>query len=241
METARVLLVEDDDMNRVVISMFLEDHVVTEAHNGLEAVILAFDQLSSQEPMDMIILDVNMPILDGRRAAGLIRRMASRNGPWATHVPVLGLTASALETELKRCVSSGMTCALAKPVAQHTLLDLVRDAMAKRRSSHWRQAEVPMLEAVGDADDTTAVFRHVIALAVSALRGGIGVRAHLQERTRRTLAFTQWALTEAGMTAGAQALATLLQQRNLDDQALLVRALDVFDDHGDFAAPASTL
>ncbi|MCA1975150.1 MAG: response regulator [Caenispirillum sp.] len=117
-----VLLAEDNAVNRKVASAFLErrGHRVTIACDGYEAVAQA-----GRGGFDVILMDVNMPGMDGYEATRRIRALADARG----RVPVVALTASALSGEEERCRAAGMNAYLAKPVdpdlLDQTLCDVV--------------------------------------------------------------------------------------------------------------------
>ena len=108
-ESRRVLLVEDVEVNQVLITDMLRahGHDVTLAKNGMEAVDLA-----AKEAFDLVLMDVQMPVMDGVEATRHIRQLP----PPAGEVPVLALSANVMATEQARYMAAGMNGALAKPV-----------------------------------------------------------------------------------------------------------------------------
>ena len=108
-EPRRVLLVEDVELNQVLITDMLHahGHEVTLAVNGMEAVALA-----AQGGFDVILMDVQMPVMDGVEATHRIRRLP----PPANAVPILALSANVMRTEMERYLAAGMNGALSKPV-----------------------------------------------------------------------------------------------------------------------------
>ncbi|MBI5536394.1 MAG: response regulator [Deltaproteobacteria bacterium] len=106
----RVLVAEDDRINQKVLSSLLRKrgHEVVIAENGR----LAVDALS-HDSFDIVFMDVQMPEMDGLEATVAIRlREAERGG----HVPIVALTAHAMEGDRKRCLDAGMDGYLPKPV-----------------------------------------------------------------------------------------------------------------------------
>ena len=105
----RILLVEDVELNRRLLQMMLSahGHEVVFATNGAEAV-----ELVARERFDMVLMDVQMPVMDGVEATRRIRQMA---GP-AREVPIIGLTASVLASEQERYLAAGMNTCLTKPI-----------------------------------------------------------------------------------------------------------------------------
>jgi two-component system sensor histidine kinase RpfC len=120
-----ILVAEDKRTNQIVIAKILDraGHRVTIVDNG-EA---ALDMLEVQE-FDLVLMDVNMPVMNGIEATKLYR-FASLGRP---RVPVVALTADATEEVARRCEEAGMDACITKPIEPHRLLEiigtLVRDA-----------------------------------------------------------------------------------------------------------------
>ena len=111
-----ILLAEDDRNNRVVAEHFLKSagHRVTVATTGTEAVALG-----RNPTIDLILMDVQMPELDG---LGAVRQLRASDRPW---VPVLALTAHATPAIQAACLAAGMNGFLNKPIARDTLLHAI--------------------------------------------------------------------------------------------------------------------
>ncbi len=109
----RILLVEDDEMNRMIGREMLEGEgaIVIEASSGTAA--LDVINTVSEGTISAILMDVMMPGLDGPSTAKIIR-----NGekPWGKTVPIIGISASDDEEIISRCYESGMNAYLKKPV-----------------------------------------------------------------------------------------------------------------------------
>ncbi len=114
----RVLLVEDNDFNRMLAGVILANSSlnVTEAANGEIAVALA-----KNHSFDLILMDVQMPVMDGYDATRLIRQ---QSGP---SVPIIALTANAISGEREKCLAVGMNDYLTKPFQEASLLKMVYD------------------------------------------------------------------------------------------------------------------
>jgi CheY-like chemotaxis protein len=124
----RVLVAEDMRMNRELLRAMLgrHGHEVTFAQDGAEAV-----ELAGRERFDLVLMDVRMPVMDGTEATRRIRRLPSPAGA----VPILGLTANAMEAERRRCVEAGMDVILTKPVAWPELFALLAEVATGRSPS----------------------------------------------------------------------------------------------------------
>ena len=111
--TARVLLVEDNPVNQMVAKGMLAKlgYQVLVAAHGAEAL-----EVLEQEPIDLILMDCNMPVMDGYEASRRIRS----NGRWL-ELPIVALTANALSDERERCRAAGMNDYLAKPFRREEL------------------------------------------------------------------------------------------------------------------------
>ncbi len=111
--SARVLLVEDNPVNQMVAKGMLAKlgcQVLVAGHGGeaLEAL--------EREPVDLVLMDCNMPVMDGYEASRRIRA----NGRWP-ELPIVALTANALSDERERCRAAGMNDYLAKPFRREEL------------------------------------------------------------------------------------------------------------------------
>lgn len=114
----QILLVEDNEINRVVAREMLiaAGHVVSEAQNGQIAV-----ELAGSQHFDLILMDISMPVLDGRAATRAIR---AGNGASAK-APIVALTANAMAEEQQAFLSDGMNDILTKPLTRDALIRVV--------------------------------------------------------------------------------------------------------------------
>ena len=106
---ARVLLVDDNAVNRQVVRLFMAQVAprIVEATNGEEALARLAEQ-----PFDIVLLDVHMPVMDGRET---IARIRASDQPWK-NIPVIALTADAMSGDRERYLGMGMDDYIAKPI-----------------------------------------------------------------------------------------------------------------------------
>lgn len=114
---SRILLVEDNSVNRMVVREILESagHEIVEAEHGQEGVLVA-----GRERFDLILMDVSMPVMDGVTATKAIRHGQGLS----RDTPIVGLTAHAMPEEHSRFLAAGMRDCLIKPVRRADLLEI---------------------------------------------------------------------------------------------------------------------
>lgn len=107
---ARILLVEDYKANVLVATALLEEmgHLYIVAHNGQEAL-----ELIKSQPFDLILMDVQMPGLDGLETTHFVRQWEKEQG--LPRKPIIGMTAHALAGDREKCLAAGMDDYIAKP------------------------------------------------------------------------------------------------------------------------------
>jgi two-component system sensor histidine kinase/response regulator len=125
----RVLVVEDNPVNQRLIARLLEKrgHRVVVVANGREAL----DALQ-KESYDLVLMDVQMPVMDGFEATAVLREKETGTG---NHQTVIALTAHAMKGDRERCLSAGMDGYLAKPIRSQELDDLLENFVAHRRET----------------------------------------------------------------------------------------------------------
>jgi signal transduction histidine kinase/ActR/RegA family two-component response regulator len=114
-----VLLAEDNAVNQKIASRFLEKegHHVTVASDGRQA-LAALDR----ENFDVVLMDVQMPEMDGFETTALIRAQERDTGK---HLPIIAMTAHAMKGDRERCLAAGMDGYIAKPITARELIELL--------------------------------------------------------------------------------------------------------------------
>ena len=163
---ARVLMVEDNETNRLILEQILNRlgcHV-THAGNGLEAL-----DILRQRSFDLVLMDVQMPVMDGLVAASKIRERESALG--LPRQPIIALTANALAGDREMCLQAGMDDYVAKPVT----IGSISTAMLRWLPA-TRVAE-PAADSKPAAVETPAPAPSVPSLDFNDLRASLGKEA----------------------------------------------------------------
>jgi two-component system, sensor histidine kinase and response regulator len=126
---SRVLLVEDNSVNQVLAMRLLEKrgYLVTVAGNGREGVAAL-----ESEDFDVVLMDVQMPEMDGFEATAVIRERERQVG---RHTPIVAMTAHALKGDEERCLSAGMDAYISKPIRTIELFTTIEKALGKKPES----------------------------------------------------------------------------------------------------------
>ncbi|MBN2374657.1 response regulator [bacterium] len=134
-----ILLCEDNLVNQKMATMLLDKygHKVTVAKNGEEGV-----KLFEEMPFDLVLMDVDMPVMNGLEATMKIREKEKSTG---THLPIIAMTAHAMKEDRQKCLEAGMDDHISKPIKMSDLQDSMNRVMPSLR----KKAEYPVA-VVGD-------------------------------------------------------------------------------------------
>jgi two-component system, sensor histidine kinase and response regulator len=123
-DALRVLVVEDDATNRLLATNILRrnGYAYAIAKDGVEAV-----EMCSRHSFDLILMDVQMPNMNGLEATAAIRELEAATD---RHTPILALTAHAMEGDRERCIDAGMDDYLSKPIHAKDLLSKIKTLTA---------------------------------------------------------------------------------------------------------------
>ncbi|NLB87683.1 MAG: response regulator, partial [Syntrophomonadaceae bacterium] len=113
-----VLVVEDNELNQKIVCEMLKNYgfEVATAKNGLECL-----QILQNRAFDAILLDMQMPIMDGYETAQLIKKDKNIN-----HIPIIAMTAHAMNGDREKCLASGCTSYIAKPFKAEELVEEIK-------------------------------------------------------------------------------------------------------------------
>ncbi len=200
LEPGRVLVVEDGDTNRKLIRIMLQRQglEIMEATNGIDGVRMA---LSGD--FDIVLMDMQMPLLDGYSAAAEIRAKGSR-------VPIVALTAHAMSGDEEKCLAAGCSGYLTKPIDESRLMRKLAEFLqrsvdvaatrssasetSKRTETAWIQSTLPIED---------RVFRQIVCEFVTKLESRLREMQGLAETEQwNELAGDAHWLKGSGGTAG---------------------------------------
>ena len=220
----RILLAEDNVINRTLATAILEKHghSLVHAANGREAV-----EAAAREPFDLIFMDVQMPEMDGFEATARIRESEQATG---RNTRIAAMTAHAMEGDRERCLAAGMDDYISKPLQKAELVDLlerVRHGLSKRQAAPEVVVQSPAPRALpvfsrekllDRLDDDEALMRRMIGLFHTNTPHLLeDIRSSIARRGARDLARSAHALMSSLGAFGADGAHSLTRQ--LETQA----------------------
>ena len=191
---ARILLVEDNDVNQLVARELLEDAglVVEVADDGQVAL-----EMVRENAYDLVFMDMQMPVMDGVAATVEIRKLTHLAG-----MPIVAMTANAMEQDRRRCLDAGMNDFIAKPIDPETMWAILLRWVKPRTAAEqpaWRPAAAPDLPENIDGLDIGLGLRRTMGkkpLYLSMLRKYAAGQKNLPEEIRKTLDGDDWTTAE---------------------------------------------
>ena len=212
----RILVVEDNIVNRTVVTHMLQklDCAVEIATDGRQAVAM-----SAVRGYDLILMDCQMPELDGYQATEQIRDREATRARAHTRTPIVALTACALAGEREKCLAAGMDDFLPKPIR----LNVLRDMLARWLRAPSGSEATAHAQTAAEADDLDAIeemfgtdFPELAGLYNADSPKRIdALRAAACERDTGALAMVAHALSGSSASMGAGGLAAMCQSLEL--------------------------
>ncbi len=214
----RVLVAEDQPINRELVGLILEEFgcVTTIVNDGKQTV-----EVASVQPFDVLLIDCQMPELDGYEATRRLRELA-------VTVPIIALTANAYREDREKCLESGMNDFLSKPFSTRDLADKLRRWAPERVNQPGPMAvgpstapkpvdvldpaalaQIKALQRPGQPDILHRLLSHFQAQVPAKLAALQGL---LEEGNRREISNVAHAMKSVASNLGASALAALLAQ-----------------------------
>jgi CheY-like chemotaxis protein/nitrogen-specific signal transduction histidine kinase/HPt (histidine-containing phosphotransfer) domain-containing protein len=152
--TIRILLVEDNYFNQHVAREILESEnfSVDVANNGLEAI-----DLVSSDRYDLVLMDVQMPKMDGYESTRRIRKM-----PNLASLPIIAMTAHAMKGDRELCIDAGMNDYITKPINRDQLFAMIKKWIQNKESSLQYQ-NIATDESYEDESDITTIKSEIVS------------------------------------------------------------------------------
>jgi len=223
----RVLLVEDNLVNQTMAVHLLRkrSHTVVVAGNGHEALNILGKE---SRRFDAILMDIQMPDMDGFEATTAIRAAEKNNGG---HVPIIAMTAHALKGDRERCLAAGMDGYVSKPVRERELFDALGQAVATDAGVPPEE-EVEMRAIVerfdGDRKLARKLARMLLADSESMMQG---IRHGLAQGDPEALRLAAHALKgSVGNFSTTGAYEAVVELENLARQGDLAMAVQAYED-----------
>ncbi|HEY6109949.1 MAG TPA: response regulator, partial [Gemmatimonadales bacterium] len=201
----RVLLAEDNTVNQQVATAMLvkRGHQVDVVDNGRAAV-----EAIQARPYDVVLMDIQMPEMDGFTATQRIRAL-----PQGRTLPIIALTAHALSGERERCLAQGMSGYLAKPFKAHDLFSVVEERMTPASPPPRPPIDLAAFLRTMREAGAEASVDGILAAFVGAVPGQVEALVAAARGTEpEPIAFAAHALKSAAVTIGARSLAALLEE-----------------------------
>jgi two-component system sensor histidine kinase/response regulator len=224
----RVLLAEDNAVNQLVALRLLEKegHTVTVTANGKKAL-----EALERDAYDVILMDVQMPEMNGWEATRAIREQEKTTGG---HIPIVAVTAHAMKGDQERCLTAGMDYYLTKPLRTADLLTILESIMndiSKPHPAAEQSSQRPTSDAIDLAgalerlggnrtlfDELTHVFEEECPKTVEGMRRAIASRdGKSLEHLAHTLKGSSASVGGLAVSQAAAEIERLAQSENLDN------------------------
>jgi len=232
---ATILIAEDNDMNMWVIKMLIEklslNFKILEAHNGKEAIVIAI-----KEKPDIILMDVQMPEMDGIEATKKIRKNESTT---TKKITIIALTAGTSYNEREKCFEAGMDDFLAKPVDKNAIVNVLAKYLLNKAAEEINTDEIKLESnehfdldnLMKNIDYDNEMLKGLLELAKSEFRNYFGqLSKAISENNKKEIRRVAHSLKGASLNMCFTKLSKLALsiKENTDSDLLLVK--DVFSE-----------
>jgi len=157
---SRILLAEDNVVNQTVMFGLLED-------TGIEVIIAndgkeALERLERHKDIEMVLMDINMPVMDGYEATVSLRKKSEYD-----HIPVIALTANAMQKDIDKAKEVGMQQHLGKPIDVQALYNLLLTSISAK------VLETELKDEKQQVDDIKDILQHILKLKELNVKEGV--------------------------------------------------------------------
>ncbi|GAB4487788.1 MAG: hypothetical protein OHK0019_03340 [Saprospiraceae bacterium] len=226
----RILIAEDNEYNRVVavetLELMLSDVKIETAENGKEAL-----EKVKTGSFDLVLMDVNMPEMDGWEATQRIRSLPAPLG----EIPVIAFTASVTKAEIEKCENSGMNAVVPKPFKESELLEALYSVISKVPDTFPKAIQVSESSPLDFLQELTGGnqtrIRKYLSLYLESAQTSLpkieaALAANDRDALRRAVHTLKPQLKMVGLPETAE-LATFIEARLLDDVEPVALATEI--------------
>jgi PAS domain S-box-containing protein len=227
----RILLAEDSLVNQKLATALLEaqGHQIVVVGNGREALAAL-----SCQPFDLVLMDVQMPEMDGLEATTAIRTKEKIAGG---HVPIVAMTAHAMKGDRELCLAAGMDEYIAKPIRAHQLFDVIEAVVSPAQTAAPAPAPKEIIdwaESLRSVQGDQRLLRALVEAALKEIPGLLAAAAQAVAQSdapklrlsAHTLRGSLRCFGETPVISPLQQLETMGQDRNLADAAVALVTLE---------------
>ena len=231
-----ILLAEDNAVNRVLAQKLLQKqgHTVTSVNNGVEALQLWEENQAHQ--FDIILMDVQMPEMDGLQAATRIREKELATG---AHIPIIAVTAHAMKGDRERCLAAGMDGYITKPINPAELAKVIQVTVPSDKKIGVVPVD-PILKGPSDVEllarfdgdiellkELAGIFLQECPRMLDEIRAALGAAdSKALERAAHTLKGSVGNFAMPGPRETAQSLESLAESGDLSGALEIFRVLE---------------
>ncbi|TCO73132.1 PAS domain S-box protein [Marinisporobacter balticus] len=165
LKTKRVLVVEDDELNQIVITAMLnkKGYGSEIANNGKEAILI-----TQKKDFDMILMDIQMPKMDGIEATRMIRNHEKLAG---VYTPIIALTAHALKGDREKFISMGLDGYVSKPIQIEKLFNEIEKLLKYKKQN--LSEEIDSIYRVMQTQESISVLKEELIITMKKLKGAL--------------------------------------------------------------------
>ena len=224
-KSLKILLAEDNAINRTIIETILKkkEYSVTSVENGKEVL-----HSLEREYFDLILMDANMPLMDGFEATREIRKQEKTIGE---HIPIIALTASIMKEDKERCIEAGMDAFLSKPINTEELWHTISKVV--RENTNWTDSDIciNLTKAMETVEGDMELFQELIEDFLTLFPKQLsGIGEMIQKKDPQQLQKRAHSFKGAVANFGAErAYELAVKLEDLGRESRLEDALEVFE------------
>jgi len=228
----KIIVADDNPVNmllaKTIIGRAAINAEVIEATNGFQAV----EHFKTEAP-DLILMDVQMPAMNGYEATAAIRKLESGN----SHVPIIALTAGNVKDEREKCMEAGMDDFVVKPVVEDTIIQILKKWLQIHDDTEVADILTPGIEVPhfdinvlrGNVGDDAMVIAEILSLTKEQLRKSLSaLKNGIDEQQMTVVSAEGHKMYGTAVSAGFPALAVLAREMELLSGEDVLQATELY-------------